>query len=58
MDELIVYVLLDSNKSICAIYREKCKADKAMNRFNEDPFLSPDEPDPNAPYSVEAWWTR
>ena len=50
-----VFVLLNKNHRISAIYATQAQADAKCQKFNADPELEPGTPDPDYPYTVEPW---
>jgi hypothetical protein len=50
-----VWVLKTAHNQMVSLYADQPSADAKRDRWNTDPFLSPGEPDPDAPYVVERW---
>lgn len=50
-----VTLLLNHLGQPLAAFASHADAQARCDKYNADPFLEPDKPDPDAPYSIETW---
>lgn len=48
-----VHLLMSATRTVVGVYAAKTDAQAKCDRYNEDPFIAPGWPDPDAPYTVE-----
>ena len=48
-----VHLLMGKSRTVVSVYASEKDAQAKCDRYNADPFIAPEQPDPDAPYTVE-----